>query len=112
MVLQLLLSITSLRCFLRLLVLGSHGDPLEGKACGSGSGRAFVGPLGSVLLLNGDADVVVVVVLGVVRGVAGPPLARGSLLGRDRGESMGVTQLLLPVLHPASMEEHCELCRE
>lgn len=63
--LQLLLSIRALRGFLTLPVVGSHEDPLEGKAraCGSGSGLACVSPLGSVLLLNDDGDMVVVVVL-------------------------------------------------
>lgn len=63
--LQLLLSIRTLRGFLRLLVVGSHEDPLEGKAraCGSGSGQACVSPLGSVLLRNDEGDMVVAVVL-------------------------------------------------
>lgn len=65
MVLQLVLGIASPRGFPRLLVLGSHGDPLEGTAwaCGTGSGLASVSPLGSVLLLNDDSEVVVVVIL-------------------------------------------------
>lgn len=71
MVLQLLLSIRTLRGFLRLPVLGSHVDPLEGKAgaCGSGSGLACVSLLGSVLLLNDDGDMVVVVLLFSVQRV-------------------------------------------
>lgn len=45
-------------------MVGSHEDPLEGKAtmCGSGSSRTCVSPLGSVLLLKDDGDMVVVVV--------------------------------------------------
>lgn len=64
-VLQLLLSIRTLRSFRRLPVVGSHEDPLEGKArvCGSGSGLACVSRLGSVLLCNDEGDMIVVVVL-------------------------------------------------
>ena len=64
MVLQLLLSSGTLRGFLRLPDVGSHEDALEGdaRACGSGSGLACVSPAGSVLLLNDDGDMVVVVV--------------------------------------------------
>lgn len=64
-VLQLLLSIPTLRGFLRLPVVGSHEDLLEGEArvCELGSGLACVSPLGSVLLRNDDSDMVAVVVL-------------------------------------------------
>lgn len=65
MVLQLLLSIRTLHGFLRLPVIGSQENPLEGKTrvCGLGSGLACVSLLGSVLLCNDDGDMVVVVVL-------------------------------------------------
>lgn len=65
MVLKLLLSVLTLRGFLRLPVVESHEDPLMGKAtmCRSGSRMACVSPLGSVLLLKDDGDKVVVVVL-------------------------------------------------
>lgn len=65
MVLQLLLSIRTLRGFLRLPVAGSHEGPLEGesRACELGSGLTCVCRLGSVLLRNDDGDVVLVVTL-------------------------------------------------
>lgn len=65
MVLQFLLSIRTLRGFLRLPDVGPREDLLEEKvrACGWGAWLACVSPLGSVLLLNDDGDMVVVVVL-------------------------------------------------
>lgn len=65
MVLQLLLGKRTLCCLLKLPDVGWREDPSEWEArsCGSGPGVACDGPLGSVLLLDEDGDVVVVVVL-------------------------------------------------
>lgn len=65
MVLQLLLSIRTLRGLLRAPAVGSQKDLLEGeaRACKLGSGLAGVSWLGSVLLCNDDGDMVLVVVL-------------------------------------------------
>lgn len=64
MVLQLLLGIRTLHGFLKLPDVELHEDPFMGKArsCRSGLGLTCVSPLGSVLLLNDDGDMVVVVV--------------------------------------------------
>lgn len=65
MVLQLLLSIRTICCFLKLPDAGPHEDPSKdgARSCGSGVGLACVSPLGSVLPLNEDGEMVVVVLL-------------------------------------------------
>lgn len=65
MVLQLLLGKRTLCCRLKLPDVGWREDPSEWEArsCGSGPAVACDGPLGSVLLLDEDGDVIVVVVL-------------------------------------------------
>lgn len=65
MVLQLLLGIQTLCGFLKLPDVGSSEDPSKWRArfCGSVSGRVCVSRLGSVLLLNEDGDMVIVVVI-------------------------------------------------
>lgn len=65
MVLQLLLGKRTLCCLLKLPDVGWREDPSEWEArsCGSGPGVASDGRLGSVLLLDEDGDVIVVVVL-------------------------------------------------
>lgn len=64
MVLQLLLGIRILHGFLKLPDVELHEEPSKGNArsCVSGLGLTCVRPLGSVLLLNDDGDMVVVVV--------------------------------------------------
>lgn len=65
MVLQLLLGNRTLCCLRKLPDVVWREDPSEWKArsCGSASGLACVSRLGSVLLLDEDGDMVVVVVL-------------------------------------------------
>lgn len=65
MVLQLLLGIRTLRGFLKQPDVGTHEAPSKGKArsCGSDSGLACDCLPGSVLLLNDDGEMVVVMVL-------------------------------------------------
>lgn len=65
MALQQLLGIEVLFGFLKLPDVGSNEDPSNWRArfCGSVSGRVCVSRLGSVLLLNVDGDMVMVVVV-------------------------------------------------
>lgn len=70
MVLQLLLSVRTVRGLRTTPALWSHvHDPLKGKAvaCRLASGLATVGPMCSVLLVNDDGDMAVVVVVSVQR---------------------------------------------